>query len=62
MGMILAYSILSLEDFKFHDIFGNLVNQANWGKQGQIGHFDIFVLNYDIKTFLGHIGCIGNEN
>ena len=62
MGGKFIFSILSLEDIEFYDIFGNLVNQANWGKGGQIGLFDIFVLNCDIKTLLGHIGCIENEN
>ena len=59
MGMILLFSILSLEDIEFYDIFGNLVNL---GKEEQIGLFDIFVFNYDIKVLLRHIGCMGNKN
>ena len=61
VGMKFVFSILCLENFQFYDIIGQFDNFDNWGKQGQIGHFGISVLNYDIKTLLGHMGCIGNE-
>ena len=32
------------------------------GVLGQNGHLDFILLNYDIKTYLGHIGLIRNEN
>ena len=57
MGRILVFSILSLEDFEILDIFGIWAILTNWGKQGQIGLFDIFALNYVRKTYLRH-GCI----
>ena len=62
MGNMFVYSILSLEDFEFYDIIGNLGKFGNLGKKGQNGLFNIFVLNYDIKALLRHIGCMGNEN
>ena len=62
MGSKFIFSILSLEDFKFHDIFGKIGELGNLGKEGQIRLFDISVLNYVIKELLKHFGCIGNEN
>ena len=56
MGRIMVFSILSLEDFEILDIFGNWTILTNWGKQGQIGPFVIFALNYVRKTYLRHIG------
>ena len=62
MGSKCIFSISCFENFENYDIFGKLVNWAIWGKQGQFGNLDIFVLNCDIKTLLEHIGCIENEN
>ena len=55
MGMIVVFSIFELEDFEILDIFGNWTILTNWGKQGQIGLFDIFALNYVRKTYLRHV-------
>ena len=62
MGMKFIFSILALEHFEFHDMFGNWANQANWGFQGQNGNFVNFMLNYGKHAYLGLIGTIGNEN
>ena len=62
MGMKFIFSILSLENFYFHDIIGILGKFRNLGEKEQNGLFNIFVLNYDLKVPLRHIGCIGNEN
>ena len=62
MGIILVFSILSLENIRIYDIFGKWPKLTNWGFQGQIGHFDIFIVNYDKLAYLELIGIIGIEN
>ena len=62
MGSMFVFSIFSLEDFKFYDIIENLDKFGKLGKEWQNSLFDIFVLNYDIKALLRHIGCMEKEN
>ena len=54
--------ILVFDNFEFYDIFRNQAIWTNWGIQGQSGHFDNFIVNYDKHAYLGLIGAIGSEN
>ena len=61
MGKLFVFSIFALEDFEKLGYTWNWAILVIWGKEGQYGNFDIFVLNYDIKELLKQFGCIGNE-
>ena len=47
MGMKSIFSILCVEDFENYVTFGNWAILVNLGKEGQIGHLNNFVLNYE---------------